>query len=457
MSVRATKAPWPHNKVYTDEETKKIFISPEHVDRGIFQGENYALPEWIPVDYLSDFELFLQEINQHFGPKYRDDGMTPISFEDWFRANYKEICTSKSKFPHQEFYFECSVMIAHIAYSPKHQVKKSGEKKSSEVVESSELVLKYVVTRPCAEGIGLYKLLLYQLCLIVKRQSWSKLLIHHCLSENIGILENYFKFTRAEAYEDKTYVNFFVDLDRINSEICVSRGDVIDLEGLPWGLNSFVEEAHPKLGLKLKMSSAGFPYATQLNSQDYVDAKYENRADKQFDYRVPNLGYPDAHKRRVLHRLFSERRDAYSVINARNRQDAMHATHFVTRYVDEQVGGRTRSSARQVVVPRIQGSDLTSKYIQSGVADALDFPAPTNSSRPEDAPQLDYIEQMKQHLGSRQHLDSELESAALLTSSARDASSSRGLLKRLTDFWGGGSEDKRSKSSSGGGWFKFWP
>lgn len=437
MSIRHTKAPWPVNKVYTDPETVRDFKSPQYVEQSLFQAEAYSLPEWVPQDYLIDFELFLQEINQHFGIKYIDSASTR-SFEHWFKFQYKDLFASSDVFPFKEFYFESSVMIAHIAYSPKH---------------GKELVLRYVITRPCAEGLGLYKILLYQLCLIVKRERWSKLLIHHCLKENAEILRSKFRFTETVAYENSSFVNFFVELPTIESEICIGmspNSSSMDMKRLPWRLDQLIEEADTVRGIKLKLSPM-FPYANQLNNPAYVNAKHDNKAGAGIDYNTPAMGYPDPRKRQILDQLFLERDDSYTVISERNQNDAIQG---VSRYTDEIMQrGRTRRQTNAIhrpIIPRIKDSKFIMKYIESGIADRRDFPAPT-STRPQDIPQTFYIEQMQKHMSkdedaereSRPMLDSDLEPASQATKS----SIFRDIAHRLTGLFRRNTTPKRSYKS----------
>jgi len=289
MSIRTckTNAPWAYEKVLPREHfTLNAFGgTSEFIETEMFQFED-QYPVEIALDYLIEFELMLHKVNLFFTDKKIGSGQT-------FREYFLSLGHNQRYF--NGFKFQCEVFYCHIGFY--HE-------------PIQELVLRFVVSRPCVEGLGLYKIFLWQLILICRRQRFARLLIHFCVPENFEILRSYFGFDEeADRYDMDEKTNCYLTLEKM---------DRIG-NNLPWGLERVIDKWHPKYGIILK-NHESFAYETQLNNEYYVNEKFRNIERGQGKYvhvmdkvnlKTPFYGYPDIDTKNRRNEMFHDRRQPF--------------------------------------------------------------------------------------------------------------------------------------------------
>lgn len=173
--------------------------------------------ESIPQDYLDKFRFMVAKINSWalacVGPSRKD---TP-----------------------ETFLVECPIMTV--------------------VVKNydTRLILNYVCVRPCAEGHGFYKVFLYKLATIAKRD-FDMFVVKKCLPQNQAILSR-LGFSHDPDEEEADHVDMWLDKDQLNH-----------LNRASWRLDWALDESE-------KLIKPAFPTADELNSSAYVQTFYDSK------------------------------------------------------------------------------------------------------------------------------------------------------------------------------------
>ena len=171
----------------------------------------------IPGNYLSLYNAMLEGIKQWAAGR--------------FSPEYHEFAVSKN--------FKCPVIIVRVRHN------------------QEKLVIQFVEVRPCAEGHGCYKVLLYELVKLARRYS-KELLVDSSLPLNASILTR-MGFSSRNYDEEWQTVDMYLDgqkLDQITKEAW----------NLTWAYNEDDE-----------LVAGNFPSADELNSQHYVDIYWDNK------------------------------------------------------------------------------------------------------------------------------------------------------------------------------------
>jgi hypothetical protein len=289
MNISKTNAPWPFERILPMERlTRQTFNSSlQYIEKDVFQ-DKYS--EIVSSSYLIQYEQFLQEMNVFFDVK--KIGGDIMTFKTWCI-----LTQTNPKTPDKIIRtFECQILLCILEYS----------------TNTDELVVSYVCSRPCIEGLGFYKIFLWQLMLICRKNQFKRLLLHFCVPENFEILRSYFGFDE-ETDTNAPYVhsNCYMTLEKIQS---------IGYE-LPWRLETLIDSWDIHLGIKLKNYDA-FAYASQLNNEYYVNEKFRNTERgvgrylstmSKVNLNIPFYGYPSEAERNTLNKHFNERQDSLLV------------------------------------------------------------------------------------------------------------------------------------------------
>jgi len=300
LPIIKTKAPWAYEKVLPKEShTQSVFKgSVEYIENNLFQ-EKYGQSKEISMNYLIEFELMLHKINLFFSARKINS-----SFD-----NYFEYLGHHDDISFDGFTFKCEVFYCVIGYNP-HPL--------------NELVLKFVVTRPCVEGLGLYKVFLWQLILICRREGFQRLLVDFCFPENFEILRNYFGFDEeVDRYDKRKKNNCYITLKKMHdlgySDLGYSEPWRRRRCAIPWGLERIIDKWSKKFGILLK-NYESFAYDSQLNNEFYVNEKFRNIERGQGKYahimekvnlKTPFYGYPDIDIRNSRNEMFKKREQPF--------------------------------------------------------------------------------------------------------------------------------------------------
>jgi hypothetical protein len=210
-------APVPEERTYTETETFALESTPHQTELK-FQ-ERYHQSEWIPENYLNQFEAMLHSIVEWIGQTVKKN-----------RKEYRE--------------FKCPIMyISFISEPPKGAIK-----------------MLCVLVRPCAENLGFYKLVLWALRYSVIVYKFKLFKLENVLESNLKILEG--MGFRAVWDADMEYTNCLID-DR----------ELMTCSREKWRL-SRVLDPEKNVDDDQFFYYNVFPTALELNDQKYVDEKY---------------------------------------------------------------------------------------------------------------------------------------------------------------------------------------
>jgi len=350
VSVNKTKAPFSYEKnIPTDSITKDLYESRLSDIENTFSSECKFSPV-ITDDYLVSFECFLQSVNICFSNRFiqcvdSDKGhyTKSISFHEWLdqprskdnaRTNRDTMLWQK---PYWAFCTE--VVLLNVGYYP----------------DTNELVVKTVMIRPCAEGLGLYKIIVWQLILICRREHFSNLIFNLCTPENFEILRAYFGFDPAiDRYKSQSLWNCTMSLERMQK-----IGD-----NLPWKLENLIEAWDEVTGIKLKDYDS-FAYPSQLNNEFYVNEKFRNIKRDGVILQKVNLnqsfyGYPNPQTQLILNTKFSQRHDSYLI-----EYQAFHQKPFM----DDPL--LSTKIVRRLAIPPLINVNPVSVYEYQGYPDPI--------------------------------------------------------------------------------------
>ena len=226
---------------------------------------------------------------------------------------------------------------------------------------SNNLVLTHIITRPCAEGLGLYKILIFQLCLMTIRERFNSMIVRNALKDNAMILGRW-GFKPILDWKYITYKDYFLTYEEIQRDVF---NFTTKSYGAKWDMSRWFEEVSLSRGIKLK-GMPPFPYANQLNNQLYVDTKHDNR-DAVLD--KPEMGFPNSEKRRILERIFRDREDSFEVV----RKEGLYDAAIFSDMDPDDENEDDRETAAEIAAQRPY-SAFVGDYVKSGVADEEDFP-----------------------------------------------------------------------------------
>ena len=212
-------APVPHTTEY-HADTRKFFGSPDDVE-DIYTS---TAGRKIPGSYLDDFQAMLRELRDWVVVK-RGPASAANAVSDTFSKR-----TSVFR-----------IIMEHF---------------------KSEFKINYVCVRPCAEGHGFYKVVLYQILASLRNDTRksSFLKISECLPENSAILTKY----GFRCHPDKA-------ADRLR-DFWMGQAEIGKVTFDSWGMERLLETPTDDDEVELAVLRRGaFPTAEMLNSQAYVD------------------------------------------------------------------------------------------------------------------------------------------------------------------------------------------
>jgi hypothetical protein len=243
-----TDAPYSAIKEYWDPRELYAFVSPENVEKMFVEPERGGQEEDISQHYLHSFILSLLAINRHF----------QIALPRIPSAKIKWTKTKLKEYGFEEIRFWSEVTEIRVSFEP----------------EKSRISLNWVMIRPCAEGNGLYAIILFWMAKICSQFDNIDLVVSDCLEVNQNIMRKY------NFHEERIPSKFF---RRKEINYILTNVECKQLMPLHMNIQDKIISYDATSNL-LELNNGIFPSATELNDWEFVQNKFLNNANALEDY-----------------------------------------------------------------------------------------------------------------------------------------------------------------------------
>jgi len=237
-TVAHTGAPYSVVKKYYDEVEEKVFGSPKYTEEQVYQKE-FKYDADITNDYLDGVQDLLRDMAVGLEYKYNDG--------EALRSRHQTYDPKKHEAT--ERVFHCQIMDLRVDYN----------------YTDRKFVLYWIRFRPCAEGMGLYNVVLYWMVHLAAQKQDVGVQINDCLAVNKLIMRKK-EWTETIQYDPRPGYQRNKHHFSVTHQECLER-DSIDF----WKIRDKIASVN---GYQILLNASAFDTADKLNDYGHVERKF---------------------------------------------------------------------------------------------------------------------------------------------------------------------------------------